>query len=213
MAVKKRDVVLVGKNAAGDTTIDMPITRLGNIEDNAEVKENPSAGDYIPIIDSEDGGQMKKIPYTPAESSGTGETHRFYEKNVTLTGGSGSNTLAINLNIFADITEIEVNGGKRRIARGRIKINSYTVKGTPTSTVLNVSDGSGVTAFYVPVIWNSGSNADGEVALILGFSELTNGEEPFKIFSAEIHKQASIKQSDQVFGAKNYFPFWLEMDI
>lgn len=63
MSVSKRNVVLMGKNAAGDTTIDMPITRLGNIEDSSDIKENPVAGDYIPIIDSSDNGQMKKTHY------------------------------------------------------------------------------------------------------------------------------------------------------
>ena len=65
MAVKKRDVVLMGKNANGDKTIDMPITRLGNIEDSAEIKEKPAADDYIPITDTSDNGQMKKTPYVP----------------------------------------------------------------------------------------------------------------------------------------------------
>lgn len=52
------------KDKDGNTTIDLPITRLGNIEDTAEVKETPAEGDYIPIIDGADNGQMKKTPFS-----------------------------------------------------------------------------------------------------------------------------------------------------
>lgn len=61
MAVVERDVVLMGKDGGRDT-IDLPITRLGNVEDTADIKETPGAGDYLPIVDSADGGQMKKTP-------------------------------------------------------------------------------------------------------------------------------------------------------
>ena len=74
MAVVERDVVLQGKDKDGNQTIDLPITRLGNIEDSADVKEQPVAEDYIPVMDSADGGQMKKAPVsfilTPAEEAG-----------------------------------------------------------------------------------------------------------------------------------------------
>ena len=63
MPVIERDVVLQGVDEAGNSTIDLPITRLGNIEDTAEVKETPEDGDYIPVIDSQDQGQMKKAPW------------------------------------------------------------------------------------------------------------------------------------------------------
>ena len=59
MAIIERDVLLMGKDG-GHQTMDFPITRLGNVEDTADVKEAPAAGDYLPIVDSEDGGQMKK---------------------------------------------------------------------------------------------------------------------------------------------------------
>lgn len=39
----------------------MPITRLDCIEDSAETVSDASGGDYIPVMDSADGGQMKKI--------------------------------------------------------------------------------------------------------------------------------------------------------
>ena len=61
MPVFERDVVLMGKDG-GNQTIDLPITCLKNVEDTADVKEAPTAEDYLPIIDSADGGQMKKTP-------------------------------------------------------------------------------------------------------------------------------------------------------
>lgn len=63
MPIIERDVVLQGVDGNGNPTIDLPITRLGNIEDTAEVKETPEAGDFIPVIDSADQGQMKKTPW------------------------------------------------------------------------------------------------------------------------------------------------------
>ena len=61
MPVLERDVVLMGKD--GDNqTIDLPITCLKNVEDTADVKAAPTAEDYLPIVDSADGGQMKKTP-------------------------------------------------------------------------------------------------------------------------------------------------------
>ena len=61
MSIKERDIVLQGRDGGVDT-IDLPITRLGNIESGAEVKQAPMEGDYIPVIDAADGEQMKKFP-------------------------------------------------------------------------------------------------------------------------------------------------------
>ena len=61
MSLKERDIVLTGKDADGNSTIDLPITRLGNVEGTADVKAAPEQGDYIPLVDSADNGQMKKI--------------------------------------------------------------------------------------------------------------------------------------------------------
>lgn len=66
MAIIERDIVLQGKTASGDSTIDLPITALKNIEDTADIKEAPTTKDYIPIIDSADNGQMKKTPFVAA---------------------------------------------------------------------------------------------------------------------------------------------------
>lgn len=61
MSIKERDIVLQGRDG-GEDTIDLPITRLGNIESGAKIKEEPAQGDYIPIIDATDSEQMKKFP-------------------------------------------------------------------------------------------------------------------------------------------------------
>lgn len=63
MAMIERDVVLVGKDASGNTTVDMPITRLGNLEDTAEIKTAPVSGDALAIVDSEASGEVKKISW------------------------------------------------------------------------------------------------------------------------------------------------------
>lgn len=42
----------------------MPITRLDCIEDTADSINSADSGDYIPIIDSADNGQMKKIKFS-----------------------------------------------------------------------------------------------------------------------------------------------------
>ena len=61
MAVEKKDIVLTGKNG-NETSVFLPVTRLGNVVDEAEIKAEPSETDYIPLIDAADDGQMKKTP-------------------------------------------------------------------------------------------------------------------------------------------------------
>ena len=63
MPVIERDVVLQGVDEHGNPTIDLPVARLGNIKDTAEVKETPGEGDFFPVIDGADDGQMKKAPW------------------------------------------------------------------------------------------------------------------------------------------------------
>ena len=60
MPIMERDVVLTGKEN-GTHTIDLPITALKNVEDTADVKAKPAEGDYIPLMDSTDNMQMKKV--------------------------------------------------------------------------------------------------------------------------------------------------------
>ena len=64
MPIIERDVVLQSMDDAGQQTVDFPITRLANVEDSADVKQSPDKEDYIPLIDSADSGQMKKVPFS-----------------------------------------------------------------------------------------------------------------------------------------------------
>ena len=74
MPVIERDVVLQGVDENGNHTVDLPITNLKNIVDEAEIKEIPVSGDMIPIIDSEDQGQMRSRcrPCNRLEAAWTG---------------------------------------------------------------------------------------------------------------------------------------------
>lgn len=60
MATTEHDVKLIGKGTNGETAVHFPITRLGNIQPTAAVKESPAAADFLPLIDSAAAGQMKK---------------------------------------------------------------------------------------------------------------------------------------------------------
>ena len=62
MTIVERDVILEMKLQNGDMSMDFPITKLNNIiDDKTEIKESPVDEDYIPIIDSEDSGEIKKV--------------------------------------------------------------------------------------------------------------------------------------------------------
>lgn len=61
MSIIERDIVTQGVDKDGNETIDFPLARLGWIEDTAPVKAATGASDYVPIVDMDDGGQMKKI--------------------------------------------------------------------------------------------------------------------------------------------------------
>ena len=63
MATIERDVVLMGRDGE-NTTIDLPITRLGNIEPTSEDKSDVVDADMIPLLDSADAKTMKKISWS-----------------------------------------------------------------------------------------------------------------------------------------------------
>lgn len=63
MVPKERDVVLQGTDEYGERTIDLPITSLRNIEDTAQTTTSPTADDYIPVVDTSEQSEMKKIKY------------------------------------------------------------------------------------------------------------------------------------------------------
>lgn len=55
------DAVLEGRDAAGNKALVLPVTRLGLIEADAEVKAAPEGADYLPLVDTAGGSQMKKV--------------------------------------------------------------------------------------------------------------------------------------------------------
>lgn len=83
MPIIERDVVLQGVDEHGNQTMDLPITRLGNIEDTAEKKDAPALADYIPVIDMADDGEMKKTPVSSLQEA-MGEMYRPRSRNITL---------------------------------------------------------------------------------------------------------------------------------
>ena len=65
----QRNVVFQSKTDTGESVLNMPITVLKNIEDTAEIKDNISDDDYVPVIDSSDNSQMKKTNFKTAIAS------------------------------------------------------------------------------------------------------------------------------------------------
>ena len=78
MAVTERDVVLMSQSDGGQS-MDYPITRLKNIEATADVKDIPAQADYIPLLDSADSGQMKKVALSQLKSALGGSESTVYE--------------------------------------------------------------------------------------------------------------------------------------
>ena len=120
MSVIERDVVLVGKDEDGNECIDLPITRLGNIEDTADTKEALADNDHIPLVDSADNGKMKKIPWSVVKNKLSAK-----EGSVTTAGTGAAYTAAVD-----GITELK--------AGLHISIVPHTVS-TSTTPTLNVN--------------------------------------------------------------------------
>lgn len=93
MAILERDVVLQGMQD-GQKTMDFPITRLANVEDAADVKEVPAAGDYIPVMDSADGGQMKKTLWSAIAGLFAAVGHKHTAADVGAAAAGHTHTAA-----------------------------------------------------------------------------------------------------------------------
>lgn len=111
MAIKERDVLLQGQEN-GEQTMDFPITRLANVEGDADVKSVPGDNDYIPIVDSADGGQMKKTPasvflWTPALNDiipkNAGARNAIYRGKYLGTSVTAAQYAAIAAGTFDDL--------------------------------------------------------------------------------------------------------------
>ncbi len=106
MAVTERDIVLQSNND-GKLTIDLPVTALKNVNDNAIVKEVPEDTDYIPVVDTGDNGCMKKVLWSAVKSSlsgaGGADTAKKLENAVNVQTDLGSSAAA-SFDGSADIT-------------------------------------------------------------------------------------------------------------
>ena len=80
--IVERDVVLTGETEDGQPTLDLPVTRLGNIEDSADVKETPEDADYFPVADSKT-GMLKKTPWSRMKALFAGKSHTHAAADIT----------------------------------------------------------------------------------------------------------------------------------
>lgn len=97
MAVNERDVVLMSRTD-GVQNMDYPITRLKNIEATADEKSAIADGDYIPLLDSADSEQMKKVAWGVVKSALGGSESAAYElafSTSSWTSGTDGYTITI----------------------------------------------------------------------------------------------------------------------
>lgn len=97
MAVNERDVVLMSQSG-GSQNMDYPITRLRNIEATADEKTSIADADYIPLMDSADSAQMKKVSWGAVKSALGGGESSAYElvfSASSWTAGSDGYTITI----------------------------------------------------------------------------------------------------------------------
>ncbi len=101
MSITQRDVVLQGKKD-GQTTMDFPVTRLGNIEDNADIKDALADNDYIPVVDTADNEQMKKTLWSSIKTvlsnifAAKSHTHNY--AGSSSAGGAANSADKLNIN-------------------------------------------------------------------------------------------------------------------
>lgn len=102
MALIERRVVLQGKTEDGDTTIDLPITSLENIEDTAEPKDAPADNDYIPIVDMSGSPQMKKTLLSSIKAAlaavFAAKSHTHNYAGSSSAGGAADSANKLNTN-------------------------------------------------------------------------------------------------------------------
>lgn len=97
MAVNERDVVLMSQTD-GNQNMDYPITRLKNIEATADEKSAIADTDYIPLVDSADSAQMKKVTWGVVKSALGGTESGPYEwafSDSSWTSGTDGYTITI----------------------------------------------------------------------------------------------------------------------
>lgn len=78
MATIERDVVLQSMTSDRIPTIDLPVTRLGNIEHTSGDKTTMADEDLIPLFDSTDGKEAKKITFANLIAATKGKLGSVY---------------------------------------------------------------------------------------------------------------------------------------
>lgn len=95
MDVIERDVVLQGKTADGQMTMDMPITKLQNVESTAAVKAVPEESDYIPLVDMANEEQMKKVLLSAIRQFLAADAPGFGTPSATVDGNTGTPSVTV----------------------------------------------------------------------------------------------------------------------
>ncbi len=63
--------------------MDFPVTRLGNVEPDAEIKERPEAGDYLALVDGAGWSNLKKVPLEALTAAVTGGEKQSFSEEVS----------------------------------------------------------------------------------------------------------------------------------
>lgn len=112
MAVIERDIVLQSMTPDGNKTIDMPITRLANVEGDTDILSGIAADDYLVFSDTSDSGQLKKVKPKALESTLTGinadisnlQADTLTFKNISVTTSSFTSNTDTDYPYKAQIT-------------------------------------------------------------------------------------------------------------
>lgn len=143
----KEQKTVLSTQVNGETTIVMPITKLECIEDTATSVDSASDTDYVPVIDSADEGQMKKITVGNLLSG---------VKSIADTAKStadSAKTAAIEAKSAAETAQTNAAKVEKSTTNGNIKIDnaettvythpSYTARtGVPTANQTPAFGGS-----------------------------------------------------------------------
>lgn len=151
--MKERNVVLQSQED-GQKTMDYPITRLSNIVDDGAVKIFAGEGDYIPVVDGDDGGQMKKIPaaamrvsaYNPAEEIIVPGDYGVDFTEAIMAGISGDGASMAALDADALIIKIgsTVDSGRVPLLDVLVGVTHFVI---PVSIIAN-SEGQIIGVFF-----------------------------------------------------------------
>ncbi len=83
--MKQRDLVITGRDEQGTVTLDFPITRLGNIENDADAAESVAGDDFIPVSAPTDGSKFKHATVTQILASAANALSQHAESTSHIT--------------------------------------------------------------------------------------------------------------------------------